>query len=123
MASSRAEPHGATPSSATFALQEVVACWNQGYEALAQGDLERVSALLEIAEEHLANAGPGEADTAEEASLRDQARAARGRLEHGMKAGLDGIRAELAQTRRGAKALRGYGDASRRLGGNVEKSV
>ncbi|MBL8751064.1 MAG: hypothetical protein JNK78_18035 [Planctomycetes bacterium] len=122
MASSRAEALRTT-ASATFALQEVIACWNQGYEALAQGDIERVTALLEIAEDHLANAGAGEADTPEQANLRDQARAARGRLEHGVKAGLDAIRAELGQTRRGAKALRGYGDASRRLGGNVEKSV
>jgi hypothetical protein len=128
MASSPAD-RGATPAAAAmpsataFALQELIACWDQGYEALARGDLERVQALLDIADDHL-RALPGHAcDTATETALRAQAIAARGRLEHGMHSGLDGLQQELTRLRQGAKVLQGYGNASVGLGGNVARTV
>lgn len=108
MASSPAEP----TSAVAFALQELAACWNQAYEALTRGDVDGVAALLAIAGDHVHAAGAGANDTPAEASLRREARAAFGRLQGGMKAGLDGLQAEMARSRQGAKALRGYGDAA-----------
>ncbi|MBL8752612.1 MAG: hypothetical protein JNK15_04870 [Planctomycetes bacterium] len=107
MASSPAE--ATTPSARAFALQELIACWNQGYEALLRGDLDGARSLLDIADDHVAAAGDGRSDTAAEAALRIAAASARGRLEHAMKAGLDGLQQELARARHGGKALRGYG--------------
>ncbi|MEO6596710.1 MAG: hypothetical protein ABIP94_18340 [Planctomycetota bacterium] len=123
MASSPASPpHAASLTSTAFALQEITACWDQGYEALARGDLDRLQALMGIAQEHLAGLACATRDSAIEATLRNAATSARGRLEHGVRAGLQGLGDELTRTRQGTKALRGYSDASRRLGGNVEKS-
>lgn len=122
MASSPTEPGLSTASPRAFALGELIACWNQGYEALARGDLDGVAALIDLADESLAQMTSGP-DTPEEAALRGQALSARGRLEHGMRAGLQGLSTELATTRRGTKALRGYGDATRALGGRLEKRV
>ena len=122
MASSPADRHpDVTASPRAFALQEAIACWDQGYEALTRGDLDGVSALLELADAHVAQVGDATSDTKAEARLRDTARSSRGRLEHGMKAGLEALGRELARTRRGAKVLRGYGDSSLGLGGTVER--
>ncbi len=110
MASSPAD--AATPSARAFALQELIACWNQGYEALARGEVDRAQALLDVAEEHLAAAGDGLTDDATEAALRCEAISSQGRLAHAIRAGLDGIGEELGRTRRGGKALRGYGSAT-----------
>ena len=113
----------ATPSATAFALQELIACWDQGYEALARGDLERVQALLDIADEHL-RALPGHTnDTAEETALRAQAITARGRLEHGMHAGLDGLQAEMQRLRQGAKVLQGYKLQPPGVGDRIAKSI
>lgn len=113
----------ATATPVAFALQELIACWDQGYEALVRGDLERVQALLDVADDHVARAGEGRSDSPAEAKLRGHAASARGRLEHGMKAGLTGLQDELARTRRGAKVLRGYGNATLGLGGNVTRDA
>ena len=124
MASSPAAPGAdTTPSARAFALQEVIACWDQGYEALARGDLEQVDALLTVAEEHMGALGAVTQDSAVEASLRHQAVSARGRLEHAMRAGLDGLREEMARARCGAKLLRGYSDPTRQVGGKLHKTV
>lgn len=120
MASSPADRSAATPSPRTFALRETIACWNQAYEALARGDLVGVAALLDIADEHLATTR-GADDTPSESRLRDEALSARGRLEHGVRAGLDAVAAELAQVRKGERALRGYGDPTLRLGGHLQR--
>lgn len=109
MASSPADPT-ATPKA--FALRELAACWNQAYEAMAQGDLDRVSGLLDVADEHLAPAGDGRGDDAAEAALRNEALMAKARLEHGMTAGLQGMREEMARARVGGRALRGYAQAT-----------
>jgi hypothetical protein len=105
MASSPTDP-AASPR--RFALQELIVCWNQAYEALANGDLDRVAALLDVTDGHVRVAGIGAPDDATESSLRSEALSAKGRLEHAMKAGLQGMREELARTRVGGKALRGY---------------
>lgn len=125
MASSPAEPKGtvAPDSPVAFALQEVTACWDQAYEALARGDLERTAALMDIADDHLRRVGDPTADGPGEARLRSEAVAARGRLEHGMRGGLDGLREELARVRQGARTLQGYKDPHRGLGGNFESRV
>ncbi len=116
-------PRDATAAPVAFALQELIACWDQGYEALTRGDLDRVQALLDVADDHVARAGDGRSDSPAEAKLRNDAASARGRLEHGMKAGLVGLQDELARTRRGAKALRGYGNPLLGLGGNVTRDA
>ncbi|HEX5053338.1 MAG TPA: hypothetical protein VFZ65_16295 [Planctomycetota bacterium] len=121
MASSPASPEAVRTTPTAFALQELTACWDQGYEALARGDLERLGALMDIAGEHLAGLAGASFDSAAEAGLRQAAAAARGRLEHGMRTGLQGLQDEIARARHGGKVLRGYADTSRRLGGNVEK--
>lgn len=126
--SSPADRHAAaaattTASPVAFALQELIACWDQSYEALARGDLDRVAALMEVADDHVVVAGDGRCDGPDEARLRNSAASARGRLEHGMKVGLDGLRDELARTRQGAKVLRGYGNPTLALGSNVVRSV
>ncbi len=108
MASSRTEAR----SPVAFALQEVTTCWDQAYEALARGDIGRAEALVDIAGEHLVVAGNGTNDTPAEATLRQQAQGAFGRLQHGMKAGLEGLQAEMVRVRQGAKVLRGYGHAA-----------
>lgn len=101
------------PSRRAFALQEATVCWNQGYEALARGDLDRVAALLDVADDHLRVIGDPAGDSPDEARCRREAAAARGRLEHGMRAGLQGIADELAAARHGNRVLRGYGAAVR----------
>lgn len=104
-----------------FALQELIACWDQGYEALARGDLERVHALLEIADDHVVTASSDVADSPAAAQLRMAAATSRGRLEHGMRKGKQSVQDELAQTRVGAKALRGYGNPTLGLGNSVSR--
>jgi hypothetical protein len=106
-----------------FALQELIACWDQGYEALARGDLDRVASLLDIADDHLAAIGRPTDDDQELARLRNDAVSARGRLEHGMRTGLVGIQEELARTRQGAKVLKGYGQARATLGTTIHRSI
>jgi len=125
MASSPAEPTAtvAVDSPVAFALQELTVCWDQAYEALARGDLERTAALMGIADEHLRQVGDPTADGAIEARLRSEAVAARGRLEHGMRGGLEALREELARVRQGARTLQGYKDPSHGLGGNFESRV
>ncbi len=123
MASSPADPVTAVLSPTAFALQEIIACWDQGYEALARGDLERLSALMDVAGDHLGTVGDGSCDSELEARLRNEAVSARGRLEHGMRAGLAGLGEEIARTRRGSKMLRGYADPAHRLGGNYESRL
>ncbi len=110
-----------TASPVAFALQELTACWNQGYEALVRGDLERVQSLLELADDHVTAAGNGRGDSAAEALLRSAAATARGRLEHGMRAGMAGVQDELARGRVGAKMLRGYADPTLGVGGNLSR--
>ncbi|MBL8738355.1 MAG: hypothetical protein JNL12_18135, partial [Planctomycetes bacterium] len=78
----------ATASPVTFALRELIACWDQAYTALVQGDLDQVAALLDVADGHLTAAGSGRTDSPDEARLRDTALGSRGRLEHGMGSGL-----------------------------------
>ncbi len=126
MASSLPSAKGAAAavdSPVAFALQEVTACWDQAYEALVRGDLERVGALMDIAGEHLAKVGSPADDGPEEARCRNEAVAARGRLEHGMHTGLGGLQDELARVRKGARTLQGYKDAGRGLGGNFERRL
>lgn len=123
--SSPAEPRvaAATASPVAFALQELTACWDQGYAALANGDLEHLADLMAMADGHLLAAGDARHDGPEEARLRVAAQSSRGRLEHGMRSGLDGLADELSRVRQGAKVLRGYGNASVGLGGNVARTV
>lgn len=118
MASSPAE----TASPKAFALQELVACWNQAYEALVRGDLERVAALMDVADERIA-AAPATPDGPVEARLRADALSARGRLEHAMRAGLQGLRDEMARARVGGRALRGYAQVAPRAGDNLQRQV
>lgn len=115
MASSPADPT-ATPKA--FALRELTACWNQAYEAITHGDLDRVAGLLDVADEHLAAAGDGSGDDRAEAALRNEALTAKGRLEHGINAGLQGMREEMARARVGGRALRGYAQATPHPPGN-----
>jgi hypothetical protein len=123
MASSRPEPATAI----AFALQELEACWTQAYEALARGDLDGVGTLLDEADRQVAVAGGGggvgRMDDDATAALRGAAQAAYGRLQHAMRAGMDGLREEIGRTRRGAKVLRGYGHGEAELGGRVTKDA
>lgn len=120
MASSPAETT-ATPKA--FALQELTACWNQAYEALVRGDLDRVTALLDVADDHVAASGDGRPDTVDEQQLRATAMGAKGRLEHAMRAGLQGMREEMARARVGGKALRGYAQATPRIDDGVLRNA
>ena len=72
MASSPADRER-TASPRAFAIQELIACWDQGYEALTRGDLARVSSLLEFADELLETAADPRRDTPEESELRQRA--------------------------------------------------
>lgn len=114
---------GATASSVAFALQELIACWDQAYAALVQGDLEQVGGLLDVAEEHLVAAGDGSTDSVDEARLRATALGSRGRLEHSMSSGLTGLAEELARVRHGQKTLRGYGRTDVAVGDHVARTV
>jgi hypothetical protein len=120
MASSPAEP---TRADAVFALQEVIACWDQGYEALARGDLERLEALLDVAEAFVPRLPASDGGDPAVAQMRAEAAASRGRLEHGMHSGLDALRGELGRARTGAKVLRGYAQPDGQLGNRVESRV
>jgi len=102
--------HRNQDSTTGFLLQELAACWDQAYEALGQGDLDRVGALVEIADQHLRQLRAGDDLPA---ALLQEATAARGRLEHGMRSGLEALQAEMSRARKGEKALRGYGKAQR----------
>jgi hypothetical protein len=130
MASSRARPpiaataeRAGTPADIAFVLQELTACWDQSYEALARADLDRVAALMARADEHVARLADARITGDELRRLHRQALAARGRLEHGMKAGLDGVRQELRRTRDGTRALSGYRDNTRDLGGRIAREL
>ena len=116
-------PTDSAPSPRRFALQELATCWNQAYEALAQGDLDRVAAMLDVAQEHVATAGVGGPDDATDSQLRSDALSAKGRLEHAMKAGLQAMREELARTRVGGKALRGYAQGGRSSPESLSRQV
>jgi len=87
-----------------------------------RGDLARVEALLGLADEHLAALPAAVTLPADLAVLRS-AEEANGRLLAGMRAGLDGLAAELAVVRRGQRALQGYSDPALGLGGSVESRV
>ncbi len=100
---------------AEFLLQELVACWDQAYEALSQADLDRAGALVDIADRHLQQLR-GEDELP--ADLLQEASAARGRLEHGMRSGLAALQQEISRARKGEKALRGYGKAQRSVRGD-----
>lgn len=121
MASSRtdAESH----SDVAFALQELATCWNQAYEALTRGDVAAVTRLLDIADAQLATAGDGTADGKHEAELRKRAMATYGLLQHAMQQGLDGIRTELAKSRRGKRMLRGYDRGEEKVGARIARTI
>jgi len=125
MASSRyntANDYGnaaATDSSVAFALEEMIACWTQAHEVMTRGDLQSVASLLDQADRQLQAAGSGQSDSPDEARLRQRAVTAFGLLQHAMQSGLDGMRKELGQARRGAKALRGYVHAAGNAQGNL----
>lgn len=121
MASSPAEPTTFSPRA--FALQELAACWNQGFEALARGNVEHVAQLLSVADEHLLGAGDGADDSTVEAQLRREAAAAHARLHGGLQAGLAALQQELSRARTGGKVLRGYGQASLRVGEQVTRDA
>lgn len=112
----------ATDSAVGFALQELSACWSQAHEAMTRGDLKSVTLLLNQADEHLRIAGDGTNDTPEEGAQRRRAATAYGLLENAMETGLAGLRSEIGKTRRGAKALRGYGNAAGNKNGRLLKS-
>lgn len=120
MPSSPASPGGAPHVDVPFRLRELTACWDQAYEALARADVARAGDLLAIAEEHLRDLPAAASDDAECARLRALATAAHGRLASGMRAGLDALAGELANLRRGQKALHGYSGPSHGLGNRVE---
>jgi len=113
----------ATQSDVAFALQELNACWSQAHEAMARDQLDTVTGLLEQAEAHARAAGDGAADTPAEHQLRQQAATTFGLLQHAMKAGLEGIRKELGQQRRGKKVLRGYDRTESDAGSRLTRSV
>ena len=98
------------PSPVEFALQELTAIWNQGYEALAQGNLDHLAGLIDLADEYTSAAGDGRNDSESERCQRDLALEAKGRLEHGMRTGMQVLQDELARSRIGARVLRGYAD-------------
>ena len=127
MASSpRSDRHQADPATDTevaFALQELTACWTQAFEAMGRGELGAVASLLDQADAHIATAGDGTHDSPTEADLRTQCAQAHALLQHAMQSGLDGIKTELGQLRRGAKALRGYDRAEADLGRRLERSI
>lgn len=112
-----------TPSATAHILQELTACWDQGYDALTRGDLERVAGLLAIVDQHLDGLQPPEADDDDERKLRQAAVAARGRLEHGIHAGLDGVRSELHGARKGRRALAGYRTPAGGVGDRVQRDA
>ena len=121
MASSRPEPRTAPPDAATdgpvaFALRELEACWSQAYEAMTRGDLQGVASLLDEADAQLRVAGDGEHDSDLEARLRSHASSAFGRLQPAIQAGMHGLQDELSRTRKGQRALRGYGQQGLRVG-------
>ncbi len=125
MASSPADPGERIAAAGTvaFALRELAACWDQAYDALCRGDLERVGALLDVAHEHVVTAGDGTHDGAGEARSRRDALAARGRLEHGMRAGITAVADELARCRAGGKVLRGYASPGHGVGDHVTREA
>ncbi|HEB53919.1 MAG TPA: hypothetical protein ENI87_11760 [bacterium] len=116
-------PDPATDSPVAFALQELTACWTQAFEAMGRGELGAVASLLDQADAHLAAAGDGNSDSPTEARLRTEAAQAHALLQHAMQSGLDGIKTELGQLRRGAKALRGYDRAEKALGRRFERNA
>jgi hypothetical protein len=106
MASSPTDPAKQSPTA--FAMREVTTCWHQAYEALCRGDLDSVQALLDEVDLQLPATGDASTDGVDERTQRAAMQQAFGLLQSGMQTGLDGIAGELAQARRGGKALRGY---------------
>lgn len=126
MASSPANRPAESPTNregTAYLLGELAACWDQAYEALTQADLERVASLLDVTEEHLTGLPPAGNDDPNLTSLRQEAMAARGRLEHGMRTGLDGLGQELKRVRQGSKVLQGYRDPTHGLGVRLRRDA
>lgn len=123
MASSPADSGGGATANTAFLLQELIACWDQAYEALCRGELDPIAALLDHTDDLLARLPDHRGDGPAETALRERAAAARGRLEHGMQAGLDGLRDELARARQGAKTLGGYRAATGMEPGRVIRTA
>ena len=90
---------------------------------MARGELDTVTGLLDQSDAHVRAAGDGTSDTPAERALRQQAATAYGLLQHAMKAGMEGIRTELGQHRRGKKALRGYDRTECDAGARITRSV
>lgn len=116
-------PDPATSSDTAFALRELNTCWAQAYEALTRGDLDRVTQLLNQADLQVATAGNGDHDDEVEAALRKQAMSTFALLRQAMQSGLTGLRDEIAHSRRGKKALRGYDHAARGAGRRLTHRV
>lgn len=103
------------PTGSTDALRQVTQLYDQAYEALARGDLDRVTALLLQSETMLQEAQQATIDPVTHA----RAIEAHGRLHAAMQRLHGEMGGELAQVRQGQRALRGYsghrGDIGRRV--------
>lgn len=104
------------PSTGTDLLGQLTRAYDQAYEALAQGDVERVQSLL-LHTDQLLN-GFDAAAVAE--PLRREALTALGRLQGAMQKVKDATREELAQVRHGARVLHGYAQSHQGLGQRLE---
>lgn len=106
------------PSSlpSTGLLPQLTRAYDQAYEALAQGDVDRVQALVQRTGDLLAQlAGKSIA-----ADQRAEAAAAHGRLQGAMQKVKDATLEELAQVRHGQKVLHGYTQVRASLGQRLE---
>ncbi len=122
MASSPASPIAGvteTPDGVEFALQECTVCWDQACDALVNGDFDRVTALLDIAESHLATIRDLSRQASVDAKLYASATAARSRLEHAMRDGLEGLHDAIVKARQGSKVLHGYNNLGPLVGNRV----
>lgn len=122
MASSPADPASratlGTVGPVEFALQECTICWEQACDALTNGDFERVTGLLDVADDHLQTIHDSGTQVVD-ARLYAAATAARSRLEHAMRSGLDGLHEALSRARQGGKVLQGYNNLGQQVGGKV----
>lgn len=101
-------------SRAEQALLALTGVYDHAFEALHRNDLARVEALIDEADEILAELAELDEDSELTHALRDKARERYGCLMSALSSARSDVRAELADARRARKALRAFGRTARR---------
>lgn len=105
------------PSSRTEKIEALTSLYDSAFEAATQGELNRVGALLNRADELLLDAEPGAHDEA-----LAQLESSHARLRSTLQSAMDEARREITEARKAAKAITAYAGGARRPTGARHRS-